>query len=255
MNQNIIYKEGTISEITLNRPNKLNSLDRDTINELKQALNKISENQNCKCAIIKGVGTRAFSAGADLEYLYSLENKKDAGEFYDLIYSAFHQIELIEKPFIAAIHGYCLGGGNELAIACDIRIASYDSVFGQPETTFGIVPGGGAQHKLPIIVGREKAEELISTGKTFSAEEALKIGLVSLLVGNQDLDSEATRLASEIMENGYTAAIERKRSITRSIVFDYEKEKKEFVEHLISEKGKNGINAFLRHRKQENREK
>ncbi len=255
MNQNIIYSEGIITEITLNRPDRLNSLNRETLNELKQALNRISENQSCKCAIIKGAGSRAFSAGADLEYLYGLKDKAEAGEFFDLMYSVFHQIELIEKPFIAAIQGYCLGGGNELAIACDIRIASNDSVFGQPETTLGIVPGGGAQHKLPIIIGKEKAEELISTGKMLNAQEALKIGLVSLLVNKQDLYSEAERLASDIMETRYTAAIERKRSITRSIAFDYEKEKKEFVEHLMGEKGKNGIKAFLGHRKTENREK
>ena len=255
MNQNVIYKEGIISEIVLNRPEKLNSLNKETLNELKQALNAISENQSCKCAIIRGAGSRAFSAGADLEYLSSLKDKNEAGEFFDLMYSTFHQIELIEKPFIAAIHGYCLGGGNELAIACDIRIASYGSVFGQPETTLGIVPGGGAQHKLPMIIGKEKAKELISTGKTFNAEEALKIGLIGLLVNNQELDSEATRLASGIIEMGYAAAVERKKSITRSISFDYEKEKKEFVEHLMSEKGKNGIDAFLRHKKQENKEK
>ena len=193
MNQNIIYSEGIITEITLNRPDRLNSLNRETLNELKQALNRISENQSCKCAIIKGAGSRAFSAGADLEYLYGLKDKAEAGEFFDLMYSVFHQIELIEKPFIAAIQGYCLGGGNELAIACDIRIASNDSVFGQPETTLGIVPGGGAQHKLPIIIGKEKAEELISTGKMLNAQEALKIGLVSLLVNKQDLYSEAER--------------------------------------------------------------
>jgi 3-hydroxypropionyl-coenzyme A dehydratase len=169
---------GDVALIKINRPEALNSMNVDVIWELSKTLDIIGVDDRIKAVIITGVGERSFCAGADISYMVNI-TPIDAEKYASAAQSVLNKIERLEKPVIAAINGFALGGGCELALVCDIRICSSNAKLGQPEVTIGIPPGWGGTQRLLRIVGPAKAKEMIFTGKMISADEAYNIGLVN----------------------------------------------------------------------------
>ncbi|HET7036789.1 MAG TPA: enoyl-CoA hydratase-related protein [Thermomicrobiaceae bacterium] len=194
-----VLREG-IGVITLNRPRVLNALSRELARRLRREIEELSANQALRVVVLRGAG-RAFSAGADLTERLALTPEETA-QHTDLIRAAADAIAALPVPVIAAIHGACLAGGAELALACDLRLASDDASFGFPEVKRGIFPGAGAVARLPRLVGPGQAADLIFTGRTIDAGEALAIGLVERLVPAAELGSTAAALADAIRANG-----------------------------------------------------
>jgi 3-hydroxypropionyl-coenzyme A dehydratase len=170
-----------IAIIKINRPEVLNALNKEIMTELSQAIDIVSTDDVIKVIVITGTGERSFCAGADIRYVVNVD-PIEAERYATFIHTLLNKIENLQKPVIAAINGYALGGGCELALACDIRIASSNAKIGQTEVTIGIPPGWGGTQRLLRIVGPAKAKELIYTGKMITAEEAAQIGLVNKVV-------------------------------------------------------------------------
>ena len=200
--ENIIYekKEG-IAYITINRPQVLNALNAQTIDELRRAFIDIKKDEAVGAVIITGSGDKAFVAGADINEL-SVQTPASGKEFASGGQHVLTMIENLGKPVIAAINGFALGGGCELAMACTLRIASENCQLGQPEVNLGITPGYGGTQRLPRLVGKGKAMELILTGNRIDAKEAERIGLVNQVVPHNELMDAATALAKKIMSKG-----------------------------------------------------
>jgi 3-hydroxypropionyl-coenzyme A dehydratase len=173
--------QADIAIIKINRPEALNALNTDVILELSRTIDIVGVDDGIKAVIITGVGERSFCAGADISYMVNITPIM-AEKYASAAQDVLNKIEKLEKPVIAAINGFALGGGCELAMVCDIRIASSNAKLGQPEVTIGIPPGWGGTQRLLRIVGPSKAKELIFTGKTLSAEEAEQIGLVNKVI-------------------------------------------------------------------------
>src|SRR5919108_3500882 len=171
-----------IAIIKINRPEVLNALNKEVMEELSAAVDIVGTDDNVKILIITGTGEKSFCAGADIKYVVNID-PIEAERYATFIHNLLNKIENLEKPVIAAINGYALGAGCELALACDIRIASSNAKIGQTEVTVGIAPGWGATQRLLRIVGPAKAKELIYTGKMITAEEAEQIGLINKVVG------------------------------------------------------------------------
>jgi enoyl-CoA hydratase len=190
-----------VAQITVNRPDKLNALNDSVIAELSDAIGRIDRQSDIKGAFITGAGSKAFVAGADIGEL-SQQGPFD-GKARALVGQAvFRRIERCGKPIIAAINGFALGGGCELAMACHIRIASETAKFGQPEAKLGIAPGYGGSVRLPRLVGKGRALEILLTGGMIDAAEAYRIGLVNRVVPGDRLLEETEKLLRTIMENG-----------------------------------------------------
>ena len=170
-----------IAIIKINRPEVLNALNREAMSELSTAIDIVGADDKIKVLIITGTGERSFCAGADIRYVVNID-PIEAEKYATFIHNLLNKIENLEKPVIAAVNGYALGGGCELALACDIRIASNNAKIGQTEVTVGIPPGWGGTQRLLRIVGPAKTKELIYTGKMITAEEAERIGLVNRVV-------------------------------------------------------------------------
>ena len=194
-------KRGKIATITLNRPQALNSLDPETLQELNQALTNFRDDEGLWVGIITGAGERAFSAGADLRGTIPRMLDKSAPEPWRGPATIMRGLE-VWKPLIAAINGMALGGGLELALACDIRIAAENATFGQPEVRLSLIPGWGGTQRLPRAVPLAKAAELVLTGRTIDAKEAYRIGLVNEVVPLAELLSKANKWAEEICQLG-----------------------------------------------------
>jgi enoyl-CoA hydratase len=197
----LLERRAGIAWLTLNRPEKLNALSTREIQELDQAVRTLEPDPDVRGIILTGAGTRAFAAGADIAELAQqapLEAKARslAGQ------AVFRRLEALRKPVVAAVNGLCLGGGCELAMACHLRVASDSAKFGQPEVKLGIGPGYGGTVRLPRLVGRGRALELLLTGETIDAQEAWRIGLVNRVVPADRLLAEAERLLSLILDNG-----------------------------------------------------
>ncbi len=169
---------GDVALIKINRPEALNSMNVDVIWELSKTIDIVGVDESIKAVIITGVGERSFCAGADISYMVNI-TPIDAEKYASAAQSVLNKIERLEKPVIAAINGFALGGGCELALVCDIRICSSNAKIGQPEVTIGIPPGWGGTQRLLRIIGPAKAKEMIFTGKMINAEEAYSIGLVN----------------------------------------------------------------------------
>jgi len=190
--------QNDIAILKINRPEALNAMNLDVIHELTRAIDLISVDQGVKVLIITGAGERSFCAGADISYMVDID-AVTAEKYASSAQSMLNKIEKMEKPVIAAINGFALGGGCELALVCDIRIASDNAKIGQPEVTIGIPPGWGGTQRLLRIVGPAKAKELIYTGKMISAHEAENMGLVNILVTLSDEDK--SKIDSNIDQN------------------------------------------------------
>jgi enoyl-CoA hydratase len=187
--------------VTINRPEKLNALNQAVISELGEAFRMAREDSSVKALILTGAGEKAFVAGADIGELA----KVDAIEAERLSrrgQEIFRELETLRKPTVAAVNGYALGGGLELAMCCTIRIASPNAKLGQPEVKLGIVPGYGATQRLPRLVGRGRALELLLTGEPIDAAEAHRIGLVNALAPQDELIATAKQWASKVIANG-----------------------------------------------------
>ncbi len=248
-NSILINKKKDISILTLNRPDKLNSLNLEILESLEKIIKTIATDGKSKIIIITGSGNKSFSTGADLNYLKSLKNKKDAEAFVKRVHRIFNSIENMEQIVIAAINGYCLGGGCELAMACDIRIATPNAIFGQPEVKLGIIPGGGGTYRLQKIIGIAKAKELIFLGNYVDANNALKIGLINKIVSSDKLIYEAELFAKQIKINSYNAVKNAKHAINANSKYNEDIEKSDFVSSFNHPDRKEGIDAFIEKRK------
>lgn len=252
--KNIIYeKSDAVVTITINRPDKRNALNIETRRELKEALSLIRSDGDVKLAVITGAGDAAFIAGADLNDLKDmapLEAEKYLNQYGQRLYT---EIEELEVPVIAMINGFCLGGGCELAMACDIRIAAENAKFGQPEIVVGIIPGGGATQRLPRLVGYGKAKELIFTGDIIDAREAERIGLVDKVVPQGELKKTVDELVRKLLGRSQVSLRAAKKAINRSMRSGLDEglayEAQTFCVLFSSEDSKEGIAAFLEKRK------
>jgi len=195
----IVKKDGAIAWLTLNRPHRLNTLTVEMMDEMHAALNDFEADRTTRCIVITGAGDKAFSAGADVTAFTGVTPSK-AAEVAAKGHALFTRFERIGKPVIASINGYALGGGLEMALACDFRIASENVEFGQPETNLGLIPGWGGTQRLVRIVGLAKAKEMIMLAERVSAEEAVKIGLITKVVPRTKLKEETTALANKLAE-------------------------------------------------------
>jgi len=196
--KNTLYEKNEgIATITMNRPDTLNALNQETINEISARIEDAEKDENIRVIVITGAGDRAFSAGADLRMMKGAGAVKGA-ELSRMGQRLTTQVEACGKPIIAAINGYALGGGIELAMACDIRIASENAQIGQPEINVGLVPGWGGTQRLPRLVGKGIAKEMIFTGKRIDAKTAERYGLVNLVVSPDQLQAKVKELAVEL---------------------------------------------------------
>lgn len=186
------------TEIVFNRPDVLNALNLQMVNDLSQALDTLAADDQVRGLIFHGAGGKAFVAGADISEL--VERKVDDA-FKAINAGLFQKLEDFPRPTIAAIRGYCLGGGSELSLACDIRIGAEDTVMGQPEVKLGIIPGAGAPHRLTRVVGTGMARELIFTGRLVKADECARIGLLNRVVPNDELLDAARETMRSILKN------------------------------------------------------
>ena len=221
MEEEILLKQEKeqICILTLNRPQVMNAFNFDLLHALKREIDSIRFRRDIRVVIITGAGDRAFCAGADLKERATMPEDK-VREFIYTIRNLFTDIANLPKPVIAAVNGVALGGGTELALACDIRIASENATLGLTETRLAIIPGAGGTQRLPRIVGVAKAKELIFTGKRVSAKEALDIGLVNRICTLENLLSECEKLAMEICETGPIAIEQAKYAINKGIEVD-----------------------------------
>ncbi len=237
--------------ITINRPDKMNALNRELIEELGVAINELYTNAELKGAIITGSGDKAFAAGADISEFMGL-GKEDADELSRKGHAVFNAIERAPKPVVAAVNGYTLGGGCELAMACHIRIAGETARFGQPEVNLGIIPGYGGTQRMAHLVGKGRAFELLMTADMINASEAYRIGLVNKLGHNATLIETASEMIEKIAVKA-PLAIERVISSINANYQDgvdgYEVEIKAFGDCASSEDFQEGASAFLEKRK------
>ena len=242
-----IQKKGRICILTINNPQQLNCLNVSILKELDDFFTKISIDETTDVVIVTGAG-KAFVAGADVKEMCNL-TVFEAETFSKFGVQVFRKIETLEKVVIAGINGYALGGGNELALACDLRIASVDAKFGQPEVCLGIIPGFSGTQRLSRIVGIGNAKELVFTGKTISAEEAYRIGLVNKLVPPNELLNTCMEIAEQITKNSSMAVKYAKQSINTGI--DTNIDSGIFMESVFfslcfsSEEQKNRMTKFL----------
>ena len=189
--QNILLEnEGQISTITINRPQSLNALNGATIRELSEALSQLEQDSNCRVIIITGSGEKSFVAGADIKEFSDFGQDKAEELARNGQNSLFNKIENLRKPVIAAVNGFALGGGLELAMACHIRYASENAKLGLPEVTLGLIPGYGGTQRLPKLVGKGLANEMIFSAKMISASRAKEIGLVNEVFSLEELLSK-----------------------------------------------------------------
>ena len=247
----ILEKEGHLAIVTINRPKALNALNSETLKDLDIVLEDLENDNNIYSVILTGAGEKAFVAGADISEMKDLSEEE--GKNFGLLGNrVFRRLEKLDKPVIAAISGFALGGGCELAMACDIRIASEKAKFAQPETGLGITPGFGGTQRLPRLVGEGKAKELIYTCAIIKADEALRIGLVNKVVALENLMDEAKAMANAIMANGPVAVRLCKDAINRGMQVDIDKaieiEAEDFGKCFATEDQKEGMTAFMEKR-------
>ncbi|EOD00318.1 short-chain-enoyl-CoA hydratase [Caldisalinibacter kiritimatiensis] len=247
----LLKKEGNVAILSINRPKALNALNTSVLEELNQAINTIEKDEEIYVVVITGEG-KAFVAGADITEMKD-KTPEEAREFANLGLEVFRKIELMEKPVIAAVNGFALGGGCELAMSCDIRVAGEKAKFGQPEVGLGITPGFAGTQRLARLVGAAKANELIFTGDMISAAEAEKIGLVNKVVSQEELMEKAMDLANKIASKGQLAVRYSKKAINRGIETDIETgmalERELFALCFATEDQKEGMTAFVEKRK------
>jgi len=244
---------GQVGLITINRPEALNAINRAVLHELNEILDAV-DLENIRSLVITGAGEKAFVAGADVAEMCCM-SESEARVFSETGNALFRKIESFPIPAIAAINGYALGGGNELALSCDIRICSENAVFGQPEAGLGITPGFGGTQRLARVIGStSKAKELLFTCRNIKAEEALQIGLVSCVYRLEELLPEALKLADRIAGNAPIAIRTIKRAVNEGLDMPIE----DAIQHevdlfstcFLTEDQQEGMQAFMEKRKE-----
>jgi len=244
-----VERAGGIATVTIDRPEAMNALDRPTLEELRDRLLELRDDSEARVVVLTGAGGKAFVAGADIKYMSGL-GVEEAKEWGGLGHGCGELLETMPKPTIAAVDGFALGGGCELALACDLRYASSSSKLGQPEINLGIIPGWGGTQRLARVCGLGVAKDLIFTGRLVDAEEALRIGLVN---GVHDPAIDKAREVAELLvSKGPLALAAAKRALNHSLQGDHvenlEREADEFGGLFGSEDAKEGLTAFAEKR-------
>jgi enoyl-CoA hydratase len=239
-----------VALITLDRPEVLNALDSETMRQLVEALERLDADENVRAVVITGAGDRAFAAGADIK---EMAEATPVSLTVANSFARWERIRRIRKPIVAAVRGYALGGGCELAMACDLIVAAEDAVFGQPEIRIGVMPGAGGTQRLTRALGKAKAMDLILTGGQLSARDAEAHGLVSRIVAREQTLVAALDLASEIAAQPPLAVMAAKEAINRAFELSLEAglefERRNFFLLFASDDQKEGMAAFVEKRK------
>ena len=244
--------QGAVAVVTIDRPKALNALNPEVLADLKAAFEAIDQN-TVRCVVLTGAGDKSFVAGADIGSMSTM-TKAEGEAFGKLGNDVFLMIESFPLPVIAAVNGFALGGGNELAMSCDIRICSENAVFGQPEVGLGITPGFSGTQRLPRRVGIAKAKELIFSGKVIGAQEAKEIGLVNAVYPPEELMNGAIAMAKSFTANAPIAVKYSKACIDRGMQMDIDDgialENELFAMCFATADQKEGMSAFLEKRKE-----
>lgn len=248
----LISTDGNIQKITINRPEKLNALNREVISELSDAMTAAENDNSIRAIILTGAGEKAFVAGADISefaHFGKSEGEKLSAEGHKIL---FNKIEKMGTPVIAAINGFALGGGLELAMCCHIRMASLDAQLGLPEVSLGVIPGYGGTQRLAQFIGKGRALEMITTAGMVRAEEAHRIGLVNHVTGPTELAAASERMAQKIVKNSPVAIAAAIRAVNAQYaenIDGYAVEIESFGSCFGSDDFKEGTTAFLEKRK------
>jgi len=248
----LLQKEGNVAIVTINRPKALNALNSETLKELDIVIDEIANSNDVFAIVLTGAGEKAFVAGADISEMKEM-NVLQGRNFAILGNKVFRKLETLEIPVIAAINGFALGGGCELSMSCDIRIASEKAKFGQPEVGLGITPGFGGTQRLARLVGMGMAKEIIYSTRIIDAQKALQIGLVNNVVAPEALLDEAKKLAGEIASKAPIAVKLSKQAINRGMQVDMDTaimiEAEVFGECFSTEDQTDAMTAFVEKRK------
>ncbi|MDH4007355.1 MAG: short-chain-enoyl-CoA hydratase [Desulfuromonadales bacterium] len=240
-----------IAQVTINRPKALNALNSQTITELQQVFNALEQDSSVEVIILTGSGEKSFVAGADISQMQEM-NALEARDFARMGQGMLKVIENHSKPVIAAVNGFALGGGCELAMACDIRLASDNAKFGQPEVNLGVIPGFAGTQRLSRLIGKGRAKELVFTGDTIDASEAYRLGLVNKVVSQEQLLEAARKMAAKIAGKGPVAIRLSKEAIDKGLDMDLDRasayEAELFALCFASADQKEGMLAFLEKR-------
>ena len=243
-------QDGFVGVITINRPEALNALNTEVIQDLDAVLDSIDLGTT-RVLVVTGAGEKSFVAGADIAAMSTM-TVQEAREFSKAGNDVFRKLETLPIPSIAAVNGFALGGGNELAMSCDIRYCSENAIFGQPEVGLGITPGGGTQ-RLARLIGTGKAKEMVYAAVNIKADEAYRIGLVNGVCAKEELIPTVMKLAKKIASNAPIAVRNSKESLTDGYLSDLDHaisiEEKYFSECFETEDQKEGMKAFLEKRK------
>lgn len=251
--ENIIFEvEGSIGIIRFNRPKALNAISPDMVKELDDALVRVEGDPNIRVLVLTGEGDKAFVAGADISQMVKM-NPLQLRRFSRDLHNAEFRLEELPIPVIACVNGFALGGGTEMALACDFIYASENAKFGQPEINLGVIPGAGGTQRLPRVVGQGMAKELCMTGAIISAQEAKEIGLVNKVFPHEQLWEETMKTASVLVSKGRVSLMFVKRCINKGLDVDLRDgcfmESDAFGLCMASPDGKEGFTAFLEKRK------
>jgi len=250
----VLDKQDPVGILTINRPDKMNALNTQVAKEIMSGFQKLEADPEIKVIVITGAGDKAFIAGADIAEMKDM-SPLDALEFAQIGQKTVEILEQSDKIVIAAINGYALGGGLELSMACDLRIAADTAKMGQPEIKIGVIPGWAGTQRLSRLVGKTKAKEMILTGDMISADEAERIGIITRVVPAQDVMEEALTCARSLAALGSFSLSAAKHSIDHGYEVDFEKgqelERQYFALCFASSDQKEGMSAFLEKRKPE----
>jgi enoyl-CoA hydratase len=248
----LVSFEGEIGILAINRPRALNALNTETLKDIQAGIQEVKDHSELKALIVTGSGEKAFVAGADIEEMKGM-NSIEALNFSKLGHLALRMIQDFDRPVIAAVNGYALGGGTEIALACDFIYASENARFGFPEVTLGIFPGFGGTQRLPRLIGKGKAKELILTGKVITAQEAYQMGIVNRVFPHASLVEETKKVALQIAANGAIGVRLAKSVVDGGFDMDLTEacslESYAFSLGFSTEDQKEGMTAFLEKRK------
>src|SRR5512136_1161539 len=248
----LVSFEGEVGIVAVNRPRALNALNTETLNDIQAGIQEVKDHVEVKVLIVTGGGEKAFVAGADIEEMKGM-NSIEALNFSRLGHLTMKMIQDFDRPVIAAVNGYALGGGTEIAIACDFVYASENARFGLPEVTLGIFPGFGGTQRLPRLIGKGRAKELIMTGKMVTAQEAYQMGIVNRVFPQASLMEETKKVALQIAANGAIGVRLAKMAVDTGFNMDLTEaltlESFAFSFGFTTEDQKEGMSAFVEKRK------
>jgi enoyl-CoA hydratase len=248
----LVSFEGEVGILAINRPKALNALNTETLKDIQAGIREVKDHSELKALIVTGSGEKAFVAGADIEEMKGM-NSIEALNFSKLGHLALRMIQDFDRPVIAAVNGYALGGGTEIALACDFIYASENARFGFPEVTLGIFPGFGGTQRLPRLIGKGKAKELILTGKIITAQEAYQMGIVNRVFPHASLVEETKKVALQIAANGAIGVRLAKSVVDGGFDMDLTEacslESYAFSLGFSTEDQKEGMTAFVEKRK------